>query len=265
MSERIKLKHKLEKVIAKAKETNDSDKLFKLKKISKKISKKLTDLADEPDEKQTDDDWWNSLKIDEKGWYQAKTFDDIRKLYIDFFDGKADAVPTYRGKLNPDTVKQLQLIREINSLGFLTVDSQNGEKKGKYVQRAYVVGYIKKTIAKDFVNTLGIIDGIVCTVNRIYSGSDELVLEFFREGGYPVSYYPTTGLVETREPFLPYSGALVSMCNSMISLTMDEYDELFKELCYVSCVDTISGREDYLAKSIIDSLNKVLSSPIISK
>src|SRR5437867_263102 len=90
--------------------------------------------------------------MDENGFYNAKSFYDILHLYIDYLDGKTDEVPTHFGKLNEDTIKQLQPIRELNVFGLLTTDSQNGLiNEGKNLttyQRSYITGLMPTFLAK---------------------------------------------------------------------------------------------------------------------
>lgn len=100
-------------------------------------------------------------------WANLRTFRDVLHLYVEYLSGRLAEIPTYSGPLNADTVAQLGDIREINRLGLLTVDSQDGlteetKTDGHNYQRAYITA----VAPTNFVQRVA---------ERLYRSSDVLV------------------------------------------------------------------------------------------
>ena len=68
-----------------------------------------------------------------------------------------------RAEEDASMVAMRGILAKINSLGFVTVDSQTGVKQEghRHWQRAYISGFVPKSIAKEFVNRMNRRDSIV--------------------------------------------------------------------------------------------------------
>ena len=95
----------------------------------------------------------------------AQTFEDLIAGYLKYLNGEITRVPTYAGELEPDTIPQLGVLKRINKLGFLTIDSQDGlhEKEGEEetYQRAYVHGFMRKDVYNRFSSKM-IATDLIC-------------------------------------------------------------------------------------------------------
>jgi hypothetical protein len=67
---------------------------------------------------------------------EARTWDDIRALYIAFAKGVLPSVPTHSGPLLLDSQAQIAQLEKIIKLGIITTDSQPGVCNNQERQRA---------------------------------------------------------------------------------------------------------------------------------
>ena len=100
---------------------------------------------------QTQENWHNN--ITRRLFWEAWDWTDVRALYILFLRGLLPSVPTHIGPLVLDSQTQKDQLERINTLGFLSVDSQPGICEESSRQRAYLEGYI---------------DSSVCDASRLY-------------------------------------------------------------------------------------------------
>lgn len=53
---------------------------------------------------------------------------------------------------DPTMLKSLSLLKEINKLGFITLESQAGDKKDTMYEKGYIIGFMLQNNAEKFIN-----------------------------------------------------------------------------------------------------------------
>jgi len=173
------------------------------------------------------------------------SIDEIKKLNLDFVEGKMYATNYHLGPLNTETKKIHKEIIKMNKLGFITVNSQPGFIKGNNMQRGTVCGLIEKNKYKKFRKELfAICDNIYIKITN-----DNNIIELMKpfnkvpewftvtiDGGYP---YTHTAL--DNEP-----------CESFRKCKI--YPKLIKKYHEIEIIDMEWGRKNYIHKKVVKIL-----------
>ena len=224
---------------------------------------------------ESDDESINEQKslISQRAFSTARTFRDIIDRYLLYFEGKIPYLPTYFGELDPDTMAQLDMFKRINSLGLLTVNSQDGliedernyevidNRTGEKIiyeriitkQRAYIDGYIEARIYEQFQKFISdtelLIFGVPVGTNK--------GVEFKREPYINVTSEETW--INGEYQYRPYT-------NLHVCSTGDEWDDIMEwvspkakipPLYYVQLLDPVWGRSNVLAETVIGALESI--------
>ena len=190
----------------------------------------------------------------------VKSFSDLLDTFYLYFEGKIAYLPHYRGKLCADTIAQLDLIKEINRLGFLSVDSQNGlsehlpstiqsETNFCQKQRAYIEGFLPAERAVAFIDQFNQMDLIANIVEVGVNCSDS------QSSGIAVTMH---SWIENNEYKIEFP--------THIHLDGDGYDTWgsilmwispdanIDKIYYIQLIDPIWGRKDFLLQTMINIL-----------
>lgn len=85
---------------------------------------------------------------DKKLWQSAKTFSELCDLTGQFINNDIDFMPAYfEAGVAEETNPLVPSLVELNKSGFMTIDSQPGEKDEDWQQRAFVDGFAMKDTA----------------------------------------------------------------------------------------------------------------------
>jgi len=95
-------------------------------------------------------------------WHRVRTLKEARKLIIMFLEGEHTETPWYGAKIDVETTPIVNLLKEINTYGFLTITSQPKFReafldKGKeklHVQREFIEGLIPNHRVRKFRKAL---------------------------------------------------------------------------------------------------------------
>ena len=181
---------------------------------------------------------------------KVKTFEDLINGYIKYYNGEIKFSPNSFGPLEEDTIKQLDLIKNINQAGFLTTDSQDGlvnegiynGNKYKIVQRAYIIGFMKKLLYDKLYSFIKYTD-LVCL------GYDILSEPFETDMRILVTYDEFAKIDHTR---IPITSDGMSEWNSITTYSpkIEEPNDLY----FVSIFDPTWRRSNYMVETIHDIL-----------
>jgi len=127
--------------------TGNNFTFFQLDDISRfkkqaSVDVKSNDQGDQPSDEDCEASIREFSKVPKTNLYE------IIQYYLQFLRGERVCNPTYYGYLNGDTIAQLDNIRKLNQLGFLTLDSQDGDEMyglkepSATYQRAYIDGFV---------------------------------------------------------------------------------------------------------------------------
>ncbi len=99
-------------------------------------------------------------------------------MNIEFIRGHRACTAYHDGPMDAESVPIVPILIDINALGFITVHSKPGSRVGKYMQRAYLTGYIKKLQAADFVDHMkrAMVDEVYIQVPRNLSADERSAL-----------------------------------------------------------------------------------------
>lgn len=198
--------------------------------------------------------------MNDQGFYNAKTFYDVLQLYIEYLDGKSNEVPTYHGKLNPDTFEQLQQIRQLNNLGFLTLDSQNGLIEDSpdtiKLQRSYIKGLMPTFIVNELVDKFNLQSEVLCFTEQLkFSMKNEIadpriwVTIKKNKQTLEVDYQTSIPLVQTQDYFHQIAEYLNKNTKKL----------LFNQLSNITLIDTVWERPNYLVDLCNSFLKEIVN------
>ena len=84
-------------------------------------------------------------------WKEARTFEDLCGLTIEFIQRKFPRSPGYMGEINDETDRIQHYLVRLNAMGFLTLSSQPAEALAEgCAQRAAVRGFMQERLARQF-------------------------------------------------------------------------------------------------------------------
>jgi hypothetical protein len=204
----------------------------------------------------------------------AEIWLDVVQLYFDFLNGKIKEVPTYSGPLEDDTINQLNDLRELNSLGFLTIDSQDGLDKYETIkenektikihtqQRAYVTGIMPKIFADKLRYELRTSSNILfMTCDFKSCNEDRKTEKICYDMAYSIPL--TIETVDNDEGKIFTASRTIIDCDELYTLSQIFSKNLHKivlsEFMAVKALDIKFGRSKMLVLTLNTILKKILS------
>jgi hypothetical protein len=87
-------------------------------------------------------------------WKAARGLADLAQATIHFLQGDLQRTPMHHGPPDPETAPLIPALVQLNSAGFVTIDSQPGYADPSWTQRAYVEGLCSKSTADQINDSL---------------------------------------------------------------------------------------------------------------
>jgi len=214
----------------------------------------------------------SELNDNKEGWKNARTFGDILYLYLEFLKGEYSTTATYDGKLNDDTIKDLETIRKLNEMYFLTLDSQDGLINSTYnifikqyekvidkytlKQRAYVDGYIHKNFIEVVTDYFDKSEDIIIIMGDI---SDDGKTSQLRSRRIPVTleyvgYDDDQGEVFTRVGITNHYKEQITEWIQKYNTNKLNLSSIFEDVIPITFIDMKWGRQGYLTDMIYKAL-----------
>lgn len=175
----------------------------------------------------------------------AKSIDEIKKLNLDFVEGKMYATNYHLGPLNTETKKIHKEIIKMNKLGFMTVCSQPGFIKGDDMQRGTVCGLIEKNKYEKFRKELfAICDNIYIKITN-----DNNIIELMK----PYNKVPEWFTVTINNGY-PYTHISLNNepCESFKKCNI--YPDLVEKYHEIEIIDMKWGRKKYIHEKVVKVL-----------
>lgn len=199
-----------------------------------------------------------------KSDHKIVNYTDLIQVYLDFLDGKTTQTPTYKGRLNPDTIAQLKPVRELNSNGLLTLDSQDGlvststlpnGKPYRIVQRAYITGLMPTFLAQELYSRFVESSDVLCFRTPLH----QAVMSPIMDPMIPVTReyvghdqgrtFTSVSTVRTQEAF--------EQIKDELHLNPSVTKRLFNQLDDVAFIDIQWGRSQFLVQECLTHLKDI--------
>lgn len=187
----------------------------------------------------------------------SRGYEQMLDLYYSFLIGEIDSVPTHLTPLGIESAMIVEELKQLNTLGILSIDSQPGLEEISYIpnlrhnvvtyQREYLCCYMPNRLAEHYREEIGFTDFLMFwyEILELGNGKHQIPVTGTKTlAGETIEMY-TSIPINTYENYKDFGNIV-----AYLGLDLDDTD--YKSLVYVQFIDPVWSRTGVLMKKLVD-------------